>query len=133
MAMSATISVNPSTVLINQQVNVIVTIANSGGSAVSVTSIAPFGFLTGSAIPYHPALNFGAINLGPGVSTSVPASGSLSFPVSLIVFSPSTGQYGGGSGTFSISAICGASDGSVFSPTAATLTVNPIALPLTEQ
>jgi hypothetical protein len=133
MAMSATISVSPSTVLINQPANAVITISNSGGSAVQVTNIAPFIFFTGSAIPYDPSANIGAINLGPSVNVSVPAAGSLSFPFSMVFFAPSTGPLGTGGGTYSVNAICQSNDGSVFSPTAATITVNPIALPSTEQ
>lgn len=133
MAMTATISVSPSTVLINQLVNAVITISNSAGSPVNVTGIAPYAFFTGSSAPYDPSINIGAINLGNGVNLSVPASGSLTFPFSFVAFASSTNPYNTGNGTYSISAICNASDGSIFSPTAATVTVNSITLPTTEQ
>lgn len=133
MAMTATISLSPSTALINQTVNAVLTISNSGGAAVVVTSIAPYSFYTGSSVPYHPASNAGVANIGPSANISVPASGSQAFAIPFVFFAPSTGQYGAGNGTYSVSAICQSADGSVFSPTAATVTVNPIALPTTEQ
>lgn len=133
MAMTATISLSPTTVLINQPTNLVLTISNSSGGAVNVTSIHPYAYYTGSSAPYDPTVNIGVFNIGQGANITVPASGSLSFAAPAVFFAPSTGQYGAGSGTYSVTAICQSSDGSVFSPTAATVTVNPIALSSTEQ
>lgn len=132
MAMTATISLLPTTVLINQPVNATITVSNSGGSAVTVTSIQLNSEFTGGSIQAN-GVAFGVPNLGPAAATSVAASGSTVFPVSLVFFAPSTGPIGAGTGTFSVGAVIQSSDGSVFSPTAATVTVNPIALPASEQ
>jgi hypothetical protein len=133
MAMTATISLNLSTVLINQPTQATLTISNSSAGSVNVIALAPLVFLTGNSAPYANAVASGEWALGPGVNITVPASGSLSYSAPFVFFAPSTGQYGAGSGTFSIQAVCNTSDGSVFLPTAATVTVNPITLASTEQ
>jgi len=125
MAMTATISLSPSTVQINQQINATITVSNSGGSAVNVTSIQMQSKFTGGS-QENVGCAFGSPNLGPAAATSVAASGSTVFPVPLVFFAPSTGPIGTGSGTFDVGCIIQSSDGSVFSPTAATVTVNPI-------
>lgn len=130
MAMTATISALPTTVLINQPSNMTLTISNSGGAAVNVTGIQPTVIPTGATFA---AAGVGVPAISVGVPVSVPASGSLVFPFSVVFFAPSTGPIGAGNGTYSVGAVCETSDGSVFSPTAATVTVNPIALPSTEQ
>lgn len=134
MAMTATISLSPSTVLINQPVNAALTVSNSGGAAVTMTSIVPLVYATGlTAATSAVSCGIGEAPLGPGQVISVPASGSVIFPFSVVFFAPSTGPIGAGNGTFSIGAACQSNDGSNFAPTAATVTVNPIALPTTEQ
>lgn len=130
MAMSATITASLSTVLINQPTNLIINIANSGGSAVNVTGIQPTVIPTGAT---NASAGVGVPAISAGIPVSVPASGSLNFPFSVVFFAPSTGPIGAGNGTYSVGAVCESSDGSVFSPTAVTITVNPITLPTTEQ
>lgn len=130
MAMTATISALPTTVLINQPSNMTLTISNSGGAAVTVVGIQPTAIPTGAT---NASCGIGVPAISSGFNVSVPASGSLVFPFSVVFFAPSTGPIGAGSGTYSVGAVCETSDGSVFSPTAATVTVNPIALPVSEQ
>lgn len=133
MAMTATIAVNPSTVNINQNVAVALTVSNSGGSPVNMTGIVPTAFFTGA-----PAIDkaaggaaLGQPQLGQsGANVTVPAGGSLVFNWNVVFFAPSTRPvYSGSGGTYDVGAICYSNDGSVFSPTAATVTVNPLPLP----
>lgn len=133
MAMTATISLSLSTVLINQPTNAVLIVSNSGSSAVNVIALAPLVYFTGNSAPYATSVAQGEWALGPGVNITVPASGSLAYSAPFVFFAPSTGQYGAGNGTFSVGAVCQTSDGSIFSPTAATVTVNPITLSSTEQ
>lgn len=114
--MTATIALSSATCKINQQVMATLTISNSGGSAVSVTGIQPNVLFTGALSSDPAACALGAPAFSPGFSVSVPASGSLKFTFGVVPFIST------GSGTFSIGAICNSSDGSVFSPTATTLT-----------
>lgn len=134
MAMTATISMSPSSGYINQKMNGSLTISNSGGSSVLVTSIQPQTKLTGSpSIDINTGVAVSLPPLGQGQNITVPASGSLVFPISFVFFGPSTGPIGAGSGTFDCGAVCQSSDGSIFSPTPATVTINPLPLPVTEQ
>ncbi len=134
MSMSATIAVSPSTVKINQIVHATLTVSNSSTStAVSVTSVTPRCNITGGAVGEHQAASLGVVQLGPGTVVSVPATGSITFPFNVVFFSPSTGPIGAGVNTWDVLATVIASDGSVFAPSAATVTVNPLPLPVTEQ
>jgi hypothetical protein len=51
----------------------------------------------------------------------------------MVFFAPSTGLLSAGSGTYDVTAYIKTSDGSYFSPTAATVTVNNITFPLSQQ
>lgn len=130
--MSATISLSPTTCSVNQNIVATLTISNSGGSAVLITGCTPNAIFTG-ATTYTPACALGTVDLDPNANLTVPASGSLIIPFGVVFFSPSTGPIGAGSGTYSVSATISGSDGSVFAPTAATVTVNPITFSAGEQ
>lgn len=134
MAMTATLVVSPATVIINQAISCSLTVSNSGGAAVNVLSVQPNAIVHGSSpVDYVEASALGVVNLGPGAVVTVPASGSVVYGFSVVFFAPSTGPIGAGTGTFDIGALVSTSDGSNFTPTAQSVTVNPIALPLTEQ
>lgn len=124
MAMTATISLSESTCLINSTVNAIVTVQNTGTPPVQMLSISPNAVLTGTASSVSTSVGFGNVILD-GHSFVNGASGTQTYSFSVVPFSPSTGPVGGGAGTFSIGCTCISADGSVFKPTAATLTVNP--------
>jgi hypothetical protein len=133
MALSATISLSPTTTIINQQTTAFVTITNSIATPVNIIAFTPIATVTGGAVSTYPACALGVVDLGPGAITMVPASGTLSFSFGATFFAPSTGPIGAGTGTYSVGCVIVGADGSVFSPTAATLTVNPIAQPTSEQ
>lgn len=134
MALSATIAVSPSTVLINQNSVATLTISNSGGANVNVTGVSPQVVFTGAPnYEINGGVAVSNVPLSAGTNVVVPAGGSLILPFNVVCFSPSTGPIGAGSGTYNVGAVCQTSDGSVFSPTAATLTVNPLPLPVSEQ
>lgn len=133
MSLSATLSLSASTLIINQPVTAFVTVSNSGGSVVNINSFTPLVTVTSGAIGTIAACATGVVDLGPGATIGVPASGSLSFMFNVVFFAPSTGPIGAGTGTYSISANIVGSDGEVVQPTAATITINPIAQPTTEQ
>lgn len=131
--LSATIALSPTTAVTNQTVTATVTVSNTaGGSALTITSIAPVVTYTGGSGEVSYAA--GQVNLGPGATTTVAASGSATFSLALTFFAPSTGILSNGSGTYSVGAICTSADGQVFSPTAATVTVNyAITFPTSQQ
>lgn len=132
MAMTATISLNPSTMNIGQQTAATLTISNSGGADVIMTSIEPTCIFTGALPQQTAACALGRCETGPGLNQTVPAGGTLIYTFTVNFFFPSTGIYGTGSGTYSVGANCQSNDGSRFIPTAATITVNPIPLPTSE-
>lgn len=118
MAMTATISANTATAKVNKEVVLTLTVSNSGGSAINLTNVTPTCIQTGAPSNDPAPANFGLAPLGPGLPISVPASGSLVLKYGVVFFGPGYGT------TYSIGAICNSSDGSVFSPTAATVTVS---------
>lgn len=133
MAMSATISVSPSTAVISQTINGAVVISNSGGSDVNLVFCQPKTKRTSS--PSY-EINTMASTSQPvplqGHSVVVPAGGSVTVPISYIFNSPSTNQLGSGYGigTYDCSATLQTSDGSVFEASpAATCTISPLVLP----
>lgn len=134
MAMTATIALSKSTVLVNQPTMASVTVSNSSGSPVNMLGIQPIVTVTGSSpVQNVGAAGLGVVDLGPGTNVTVPAGGSLVFTFGVVAFFPSTGLLGTGSGTYSVSAQCSSADGSNFAPTAATLTVNNPAFDPTER
>lgn len=128
MAITATIALSKSTVQINQPLQAVVTISNSGASDVNVQAVTPLIKMTGSSdpTPYNTAVAAGQPDLGPGVNVTVPASGSLAVSFPLTAFAPTTGPLGAGSGSYDVLCEIQTSDGSETRPTAATLTVNPL-------
>ena len=119
MAMTATISASPTTALVNQPVALTVTVSNSGGSALNVTSLRGYALPTGGSQPGRVSANFGKAPLGPGETVSVAASGSQTFLMYVVFFAPSVT-------TFDVGCYCQASDGSQFEPTVCTVTVNVV-------
>lgn len=133
MAMTAVLTLTKSTVLVNQLDIATVTVSNSSMStAYSVLTIQPIVTVTATGQRMD-AAGVGVPDLGPGVTVSVPALGSLTFPFGLCFFSPSTGLLGAGSGTYTVGAQCSASDGTNFAATPATVTVNNPAFPASQQ
>lgn len=133
MAMTATISCAPDPVQIGQKVVATITVSNSSGSSVNVTGISLYANYTGDSLAPHVAVAYGNPDLGPGTTVSVAASGSTIFPAELTFFAPSTGLLSAGNGTYDVGAQITSSDGSVFHPTADTITVNNITFASSQQ
>ena len=133
MAMTATITCSPSAVLINQKVTATITVANSGPSAVTVQGISLNAIYTGATRPAPGAVAYGTANLSAGATTTVAASGSTIFPMDLTFFAGSTGLLSDGNGTYSVIPYITTSDGSYFSATAATVSVDNIPFPASQQ
>lgn len=138
MAMTATIALSPSsTVLTEQKLTASVTVSNSGASAVNITGIQGNAIATGAtAATYNSGVSIGTVNTGPNAILSVPAGGTLVKTFDLRFHGPQSGSLTSGSFSdgFSVSALCSSDDGSVFSPTAATITVNSaVSFPAAQQ
>lgn len=127
MAISATISLSSATVTVGQVVQCSITVSNSVATPVIINSIVPSCIFTGNTLALDGSSHsFGDIPLSQGFNNTVPASGSAVFMVPLSIYSPSTGLQGTGSGTYSVSCVVNSNDQQSVSPTAATITVNPV-------
>ena len=125
MAITATISASPSTVVTEQKCTAIVTISNSSAFPVNVTAMNGTALPTGaSGTNYNTGVAVGVINTGPSANLTIGASGSLVLTFDLKFHGPSTGYLSDGANTYSVSAIIYTDDGSVTVPTATTVTVN---------
>src|SRR5258708_1473328 len=89
MALSATISVAPSTVLPNQTFRVSLVISNPGPSAVNILSVLPTMAVTGPNVDSDSDAN-GAV-LTPG-NSMLAAGGSLSLAWQSVVYVPQSGS-----------------------------------------
>lgn len=126
MAITASVALSPSTVKAGQQFACTLTVNNSAGAAVSVMGIQPLLYPTGAqASDGQSASAVGVPFLGPGSTVSVPASGSLTFTWSDIVFVPQGGYWaqGGTSQTWVAGALVSTSDGALTTATPANATV----------
>lgn len=134
MAMTATIALTPtSNVFVGQKIVATVVISNSGGSDVTVSSFEPYYFLTPNSTVFTQTE---PIARGKGIlayaqTKTVPASGTLNVNFPIVFNAPSgdlslSGASVVPSTTWSVGCTIVSSDGSVFKPTAATVTVNPV-------
>lgn len=136
MAMTATLSLNPSTQVTEGQVVGTLTISNSGASVVNMTSIKPYAYPNGSSLAAsaNSGVAIGKVEMGPNSPyISVPASGSLIVPLNFVFHPPQCGTLNGtvtGGLTqqqvYKVGATCYSNDGSVFVPTEQSLTVNNV-------
>jgi hypothetical protein len=147
MAITAAITLGSATCKALQKIAVTCTVTNGNASTVNVTSVQPQ--ITLSGVVENPgAYSVGQPNLGPGMTTSVAASGTLGVNFDITPMTPQCPTYGtnpfpsagvGGvaitplqpnsqphSQIYTIGAIVTTSDGSVTSATTTTLTVSPV-------
>lgn len=87
MAITATISTTPQGANAGQRLTVTLVVSNSGGSAVTVTDIAPTVTPYGATQQNVPAA-IGLPFLGAGANVTVPASGSTTFSWDVALFAP---------------------------------------------
>lgn len=128
MAITAAVTVNPSTVQERIPVTVTVTVTNTGATAVTVTNVQMSAVKTGDVAHQTFPGNFGAPAIGTGLNVTVAgSSGTLAIPVGFVAFVGTTGPIGGGSGTVTLGALVTTSDGSVTTASTTTLTVNSLA------
>lgn len=134
-SVTATISLSPSTVQVGQKVTGTVAFTSTVNAACTVQGMQPYALYTGATVLGVPvAVNFGLPNLQANNSQiSLAASGTASIPFDMVFFAPSTGLLSTGSGTFDVGCQCQTSDGSVFHPAVATVTVNQITFASSQQ
>lgn len=131
MAITASISLPQSTIGYNQLATALVTVSNSGGSDVTVTELKPQILATG-APTYQTNINSKASSLPkpPGQVFTSPAGSSVVVPFSFLCYSPQVAEQGNLDqsvpATYAVGCIVQTSDGSLVSPTAATVTITPI-------
>lgn len=128
--LSATISLNRSSVQIESPITATVSVTNAGVAAINVTTIQPLAYFTGDAITEDASSRA----IGPCITItanqSVPASGSTTFSFPVTFHAPSTKVDDSGSGTYSVTCTIYSDEPDVFAPASpATVTVHPV-LPL---
>lgn len=125
MAILAAIELSSATAKPGQRVGVLLTVANTADSAVTVTGIVPMMSPAGSTKETVSAAQ-GVVNLGPGATVSVAgSSGETPFSYDVIAHTPTSG-YGlsmPAEQVFDVGATVYTSDGAVTDATSATLTV----------
>lgn len=132
MALSATISV-PSSASFNQVVTANVTLSNSGGSPVTVTSLKTIiQPLNAPNYEINSDSKSSGLPKGFGQSFISPAGGSVQFPFSFVINSPqvaaSSSALASPSTSYTVGCAISTSDGSVTSPTPASFTIIPLSL-----
>lgn len=134
-ALSAVVSVSPSTSTINKPVSVSIAISNTGSSQLTVTNLRVTATSTSNPTSSRLPAAFSVFNTGPNFSITVGPNATTTIPGGQVIFfSPSTGITGSGSGTYSVGATVYTSDGSITNAsTAGVETVNPIPLPAYER
>lgn len=142
---TSTLTVAPTSSIIERRVGASITINSSGGSSLvgaSVLSVMPRVWITqtGSSVT---SFAFGGPQLGPGGNVFIPnmvigSAGSLVLqPMSFVFHAPSMyPAYGNslqkGTQTYSVSAQVLLSNGTTLYPTESTITVDPITLPTSQ-
>lgn len=121
--MTATLALSSASVYINQTVVATLTVSNSDASSINMFVVTPYAYKTGDVAAHPAPCALGSLPLSAGTAITVPGSGSLVLKFNVIPFAST------GSGTYSIGAHCGSSDGSRFKPTEATLTCLPFPTP----
>lgn len=132
MAMTATLSQRLPAIF-GQDTDFVLTVSNSGASAVNVTSIQPI--VTTAAGGPAPGCNISGPYAAPGVATAqvfgsqfnvqVGASASVAFVFSVQFFGPAIGGVPSTPlSQFTVGATCAASDASVFGPVPLNLVLN---------
>jgi hypothetical protein len=126
MAMTATIATNPAdTAVTEQPVTMVLTISNSGSSPIDMVAVVPYVLSTGGVKSViNSGVSIGPINFGPGAVKTVNPSGTLVITFPVTFHAPSSGVLSTTVLTYDVGATCYSSDGSVFIPTADTITVN---------
>lgn len=126
MAVTATIALNPGTTLVTeQQSTVVLTISNSGDSAVHMVNVAPYALSTGGVNSViNTGVSFGKPNFGPNANLTVPAGGTLVMTFPVTFHAPSSGVLSDVAETYDVGCTCYSDDGTVMIPTATTVTVN---------
>ena len=126
MALTASITLNASTVQAGQPARAVLTISNSDIIPVTIATLRPTVIQTGDPITEDASSVAKAVMpLLQAFNNQVPASGSADFPFSFNCQTPSTST-SNPSGTYDVSCQIEAADGQNLSPTAATITVTPV-------
>lgn len=130
MAMTATISVSPSSAVTEQKVTASVTVSNSAAFPVTMVNFVPYAYPTGAAVSnINTGVALSPINTGPNALLTVGASSSQVFTFDLKAHGPVCGALDSSdattfSTTYKVGCQCYSNDGSSFSPTETTVTIN---------
>lgn len=124
--LTASISLSSASCIQGQSIQAVVTVSNSNAYDVNITEIKPTMIFTGNSASKDGS-SFSASNilLGQGFNNVVPASSSAKFMFFLSPYEPSV-NFNHTPGTYDVSCHITSNNGDFVTPTAATLTVNPV-------
>lgn len=126
MAITASISLGPNPVRVNQPTRCVLNVANSGGSDLNIISAYPQASATGISPPPAVSAALGDVDLSTSIHFTVPAGGSVNLPFNAVFFGPSTDPLG--AGTFTVGCQVNMQDGSTVAASTATIVVNQLVL-----
>lgn len=127
MALSATITLSPSTARVDQEVMATVAITNGGASPVQVLQIKPRVYFTGNSIPLDgSSYSAGDVPLNGTIVSLIPAGQTASFNFFIAMHTPSV-NYDGTQGSYSVTCeIQGSDVPLVVTPTPVTISVTQV-------
>ena len=123
MALSATVTLSSSSIVVGQTVRAFITVSNSGANAIALTYIQPQIKQTGNTFPVDRSA-YGAGPVAQPGNIPVPAGGSEVFTMDVAFYTPSLILDGAVQTTYDVGCLIGnAADITTFSPTPATVSV----------
>lgn len=122
MALSATVSLNTGSAPVGQTVRAFITVTNTNASATAILYIIPQIKQTGNTLPVDRSA-YGAGPVAQPGNIPVPAGGSEIFTMDVAFYTPSLIIDGSIQTTYDVGCLIAGNDGSVFSPTPATVSI----------
>lgn len=122
MSLSATVTLNKSSAQVGQVIRAFITVSNSGAAAVSILDISPQLKQTGNTFPLDRS-SYGAGPVAQPGNIPVPAGGSEIFTMDIAFYTPSFILDGAVQTTYDVGCLISAQDGSLFTPTPATVSI----------
>jgi len=122
MAITATMTVSPSSITVGQTTRAFITVSNSGATAVPISYIIPQIKQTGNTLPLDRS-SFGAGPVAQPGNIPVPAGGSEIFTMDVAFYTPSLILDGAIQTTYDVGCLISDTSGNLVTPTPATCSV----------
>lgn len=125
MSLSATVTLNTASAPVGQTVRAFITVTNTNPTATALLYIVPQIKQTGNTFPLDRSA-FGAGPVAQPGNIPVPAGGSETFTMDVAFYTPSLILDGAIQTTYDVGCLIAGNDGSVFSPTPATVSITGV-------